>query len=226
MTNLDLYAKIEPMIGFYEAYEKLYDVYLQILESYAPERVLDVGCGNGKLLAKLSQKYRATGIDISYEMVKIAKAKGLDARHCYLHELDTTYDVVVAVADVLNYMPKETLATFLEDIDKHLVKGGVFVCDVNTLHGFEDVASGSLIVDEEDRFLAIDAEFEENTLHTQITLFEKTRDECHTKEQSDITQYYHAMSEIVSLSPMKMIKNFDISLFSMESDKTILVFEK
>ncbi len=226
MTNLDLYARIEPMIGFYEAYEKLYEVYLQILESYAPGSVLDVGCGNGKLLAELSQKYHATGIDISREMVEIAKAKGLDARHCYLHELDASYDAVLAVADVLNYMPKETMATFLEDVAKHLVKGGIFVCDINTLHGFEDVASGSLIVDEEEKFLAIDAEFEENILHTEITFFEKKAGECYTKEQGTIAQYYHALSEIVSLSPIKMIKNFDISLFSMESDKTILVFQK
>ena len=226
MKNLDLYARIEPMIGFYEAYEKLYEVYLQILEGYAPDSVLDVGCGNGKLLAKLSQKYKATGIDISQEMVKISQAKGLDARHCYLHELDTTYNAILAVADVLNYMTKETMAIFLEDVAKHLVKGGIFVCDVNTLHGFEDVASGSMIVDKHEKFLAIDADFEKNILRTQITFFEQTVDEYYMKEQAVIMQYYHALSEIVSLSPMKMIKNVDICLFSMESDKTILVFQK
>ncbi|RUM66482.1 MAG: hypothetical protein DSZ05_04225 [Sulfurospirillum sp.] len=226
MTNLDLYARIEPMIGFYEAYEKLYEVYLQILETYAPRRILDVGCGNGTLLSELSKKYEATGIDISEKMVEIARAKGLDARHCFLHEVHETYDALLAVADVLNYMTKEEMATFLEDVERHLHKGGVFICDVNTLHGFTDVASGSLIVDEEEKFLAIDAEFDEDILHTDITFFAQREDGCYTRESASIDQYYHTLSEIVSLSPMKMIKNFDISLFSMESDKTILVFQK
>ncbi len=226
MTNLDLYARIEPMIGFYEAYEKLYDVYLQILETYAPDNVLDVGCGNGKLLSRLSEKYRAVGIDISRQMVEIARAKGLDARHCYLHETEGVYDAVLAVADVLNYLPKDLLLKFLEDVDRHLQKDGIFVCDINTRHGFEDVAAGSMSVDEGDRFLVIDAEFDENMLQTDITLFEKKESSCYFRESATIVQYYHALSEIVSLSPMKLIKNIDISLFSMESDKTILVFQK
>jgi cyclopropane fatty-acyl-phospholipid synthase-like methyltransferase len=226
MTNLDLYARIEPMIGFYDAYEKLYEVYLQILEAYAPENILDVGCGNGNLLHKLSFQYQALGIDISPEMVEIACAKGLNAKHCYLHDVEGQYDAVLAVADVLNYLSKKELQKFLEDVAQHLSKGGIFVCDVNTLHGFEDVASGSMIVDEEDKFLAIDALFEEQKLYTDITFFEKTAQNCYTKESATIVQNYHSLSEIISLSPIKMIKNFDISLFSMESDKTILVFQK
>lgn len=36
--------------------------------------VVDLGCGNGALSAKLAEKYRVTGIDSSYEMLQAAKS--------------------------------------------------------------------------------------------------------------------------------------------------------
>ena len=35
--------------------------------------VVDLGCGNGALSAKLAEKYRVTGIDSSYEMLQAAQ---------------------------------------------------------------------------------------------------------------------------------------------------------
>lgn len=225
MENLDLYAKIEPMIGFYDAYENLYTNYMQLLRRYRPETVLDVGCGNGKLLEQLSVNYEVRGIDISAKMVEIAREKGLDAQHCRLDEVADRFDAIVAVADVLNYMPENVLQRFLEDVHAHLNEGGYFLCDINTWHGFSEVAAGSMNVDEEDRFLAIDAEFEEDILQTDITYFER-RGSCFAKEKATILQYYHSSSQIEALCPMKLVAMHDISLFSMESDKTILIFQK
>ncbi len=225
MENLDLYARIEPMIGFYEAYDNLYESYLRLLQKYRPKTILDVGCGNGRLLAKLSEKYRATGIDISAKMVEIASARGLDARHARLSDIGEKFDALLAVADVLNYMDKPALESFLEEVDAHLHAGGVFLCDINTWHGFDEVAAGSMNVDEGDRFLAIDAEFEEGVLQTDIVYFEK-EGVCYQKSSATIHQYYHTTAEIEAISPMKLVAMHDISLFSMESDKTILIFEK
>ncbi|HHD77171.1 MAG TPA: class I SAM-dependent methyltransferase [Campylobacteraceae bacterium] len=226
MENLDLYAKIEPMIGFYEAYENLYGRYLKLLQKHPVQRVLDVGCGNGKLLQKLSRRYEAAGIDISAKMVEIARGKGLDARHMGLEELAETFDAVVAVADVLNYMRQRDLQTFLEGVAAHLEEEGIFMADINTWHGFAEVAAGSMNVDEEDRFLAIDAAFEEDVLQTDIVYFERQGDSF-VKESAAIMQYYYSVDRIASLSPMKLIGMHDVSLFSMEeSDKTILIFQK
>ncbi len=228
MRNLDLYARIEPMIGFYEAYERLYADYLQILHEFREKigSVLDVGCGNGIFLQKLTQRYRARGIDISEEMVAISRRKGLDVECISLHEVAGKYDVITAVADVLNYMDRSTLQQFLEDVAAHLNPGGIFICDINTLHGFEDVAAGSMNVDHEDRFLGIDARFEEKELITDIVYFEKSKGACFHKEKATIVQYYYEMTDILSLSPIKMIKYHDVCLFSDEPDKTILVLRK
>ena len=51
--SLDLYAKIEPLIGFYDEYEKLYDIYIEAISTYKPKKILDIGCGRGFMLEKL-----------------------------------------------------------------------------------------------------------------------------------------------------------------------------
>ncbi len=225
MKHLDLYAKVESYIGFDEAYEALYQIYLQKLSNYKIDTILDVGCGNGNLLVHLEKTYNAQGIDISCEMIQIAKAKGVDARCIRLDEVPQKYDALLAVADVLNYFDKDALKQFLVDIEKRLNDGGVFICDINTLFGFEEVTAGSLIIDKENLFIAIDSEFEDNILETKITLFEK-EGSCFTKEQAEIVQYYHKIEEIEAMSSLKLLSIEEVALFSDVSDKNLLIFQK
>jgi cyclopropane fatty-acyl-phospholipid synthase-like methyltransferase len=225
MTHLDLYAKVESYIGFDEAYENLYQIYLQKLSYYEIDTILDVGCGNGNLLLHLQKAYNAQGIDISHKMIQMAKAKGVDARCISLDKLTQKYDAIVAVADVLNYFDTDELKQFLEDIQKRLHNGGIFICDINTLFGFEEVTAGSLSIDKENLFIAIDSEFENDILETKITLFEK-EDSCFTKEQAHIVQYYHKIADIEAVSSLKLLAVEEVSLFSDISDKNLLIFQK
>jgi len=224
MENLDLYAKIEPMIGFYEVYENLYQIYLNTLSQYSINTILDVGCGNGNFLLHLQEKYSAKGIDLSAQMVAIALEKGVEAKQQYLHDVTDKYDVLVAIADVLNYMQKDELENFLTDVQKKLQPDGLFICDINTPHGFEDITAGSLNVDGGSQFLAIDAEYDEGILQTDITFFEQEGN-YYQKSQAQILQYYHSVDDIISVSPLKLLELEDISLFSDKSDKTLLIFQ-
>jgi SAM-dependent methyltransferase len=225
MKHLDLYAKIEPYIGFDQAYENLYQLYLQKLSNYKIKTILDVGCGNGNLLLHLQKSYFAQGIDISPQMVQIAKSKGVDARCIRLDEVTQKYDVILAVADVLNYFDTDELEQFLKDVEDKLVEGGIFVCDINTLFGFEEVTAGSLSIDKDNLFISIDSEFEDDKLETKITLFKKEGD-CFFKEQADIRQYYHKIEEIDSFSSLKLVDVEEVALFSDISDKNLLIFKK
>jgi cyclopropane fatty-acyl-phospholipid synthase-like methyltransferase len=225
MKHLDLYAKIEPYIGFYEEYEYLYQLYLKELARYDIDTILDVGCGNGNLLVHLQKIYKAQGIDISCQMVKIAKAKGVDARCMALSEVSQKYDALLAVSDVLNYLKKDELKQFLADVKRRLNDNGIFLCDINTLYGFEEVTAGSLSIDKDELFISIDSEFEDQELQTKITLFEKSQ-ECYTKSQADIKQYYYRVKEIEDISSLKLLDIKEVSLFSDVSDKYLLVFKK
>src|SRR5680860_30150 len=81
-------------------------------------RVLDLGCGDGELLAELAEKrgVRSTGIELSEESVVKAVKRGLSVHHGNIeegmdHYSDGTFDVVIlslaiqelhAPLDVLN----------------------------------------------------------------------------------------------------------------------------
>lgn len=227
MNPLDLYAKIEPLIGFDEHYEKLYKIYLEWLQSLHVKSVLDVGCGNGKFLAHLQKSgLFARGIERSAYMVERALGLGVDASTQELSELaQNSFDCVVAIADVLNYIPTEALPHFFQDVSSVLKSGGYFLCDVNTLYGFESVADGVMSKETEAMFLCIEANFEAKQLHTNITLFEKEGD-LYRKEQGSITQYYHSQTSLKKIGIFKFCTSKPVALFGKEADKTIMLLQK
>ncbi|MCB9096387.1 MAG: hypothetical protein H6630_01880 [Arcobacter sp.] len=47
--------------------------------------------------------------------------------------------------------------------------------DGNSYFGFEEVAQGTITIDLEDKFIAIDANFEDEKLQTDITLFKEDK---------------------------------------------------
>jgi len=224
--NLDLYAKIEPLIGFDAAYEALYQRYLELLAPFEMQSILDVGCGNGNFLLHLQKKYQAMGIDLSPRMVAIARAKGVEVYNKQLAKVEETFDAVVAVGDVLNYLRQDELKAFLFHVARVLNDGGVFICDVNTLHGFEEVTAGSMSADFGDQFLSIDSEYLDGILTTEMTLFEQIAGECFHKEQDSILQFYHDRKRVEDLTPLKHLFTQEITIFSEESDKLICAFQK
>ncbi len=225
MKHLDLYSKIEPLIGFYNEYEKLYKLYLRELLNYDVKTILDVGCGNGTLLSYLQPGYFAKGIDLSSHMVGIAKAKGLDVTCKGIGAVDEKFDVVLAVSDVLNYLDFSQLEKFLVNVERVLNDDGIFICDINTLFGFEEITAGCMSVDTDEQFLSIEADFNDNVLVTCITLFEK-QDKLYAKESAEILQYYYEISEIISLSNLTFISSKKVALFSDQADKNLLIFKK
>jgi SAM-dependent methyltransferase len=225
MKNLDLYSKIEPLIGFYDEYEKLYELYLKELSNYDVKTILDVGCGNGTLLCYLQVRFCAKGIDLSSHMVGVSKAKGVDAACKNISEVDEKFDAVLAVSDVLNYLDTSELRSFLKNVERVLNTGGIFICDVNTLFGFKEVTAGCMSVDTDEKFLSIEADFNDDVLVTFITLFEK-QEKLYTKESAEILQYHHEVDKIKSLTNLTLLNLKEITLFSDLADKNLLIFKK
>jgi len=227
--SLDLYAKVEDLLGVKEAAPVLYAHYLLFLNSINFDLLLDVGCGSGDFLRQMQGALgipHVKGIDLSPVMVTQTKAQGIDAECIDLCMLENSYDVITAVFDMLNYLDKAALKNFLKCVYEHLNEGGYFLCDINTLYGFEEVAVGSFIVDDERRFLTIDSEFDEGRYTSDFTLFEK-EGECFRKYQETIRQYYHTLEEIVALSSLELVQYDEVVLYEMEqADKIFMVLKK
>ena len=228
-NSLDLYARVEDLLGVKEAAPSLYAHYLLFLNPIDFTTLLDVGCGSGDFLVQMKQALtipQVKGIDLSPLMVSKTKELGMDAETINLCELEGKYDVITAVFDMLNYLTKEELKTFLVCVKEHLNEGGLFLCDINTLYGFENVAVGSFIVDDEERFLTVDSDFEESEYSAEFTLFEKKND-LYIKSQETIKQYYHRVEELVDYSGLELIANDDVNLYDFdEADKCFIVLGK
>ncbi len=227
--SLDLYAKVEDLLGVKEAAPALYAHYLLFLNTVEFDTLLDVGCGSGDFLRQMQGALdilKVKGIDLSPSMVARTLEQGIDAECIDLCDLRGTYDVITAVFDMLNYLNEEQLARFLTCAKEHLNEGGCFLFDINTLYGFENVAVGSYIVDDDTRFLTVDSDFENSEYISEFTLFEKEGD-CFKKSQETIRQYYHTVDDIVALSGLELVTVDDVNLYGLESaDKNFMVLKK
>ena len=101
--------------------------------------ILDLGCGTGGHTLILGERgYEMTGIDLSSQMIEIAKRKAKDKklkidfvqRDIRKIELKKKFDVAIAMFAVLSYLSnKKDLTSAFKGIESHLKKGGLFIFD-------------------------------------------------------------------------------------------------
>lgn len=100
---------------------------VQLLAPRAGERILDLGCGDGALTAKLvAMGCEIIGVDASAAQIEGARARGIDARVVDGHELgfDSEFDAVFSNA-ALHWMRRPT--EVIDRVWRALVPGGRFV---------------------------------------------------------------------------------------------------
>ncbi len=231
MNSLNLYSKIEPYLDFQDEIDELYDAFLKICEELNVKNAIDIGCGQGEFLLQLQEMGIITfGTDLSSAQIEICKQKDLQAECIDIDLIEKKFDCATAVFDVLNYMDKKTLEVFIQNTHKLLLQDGYFIFDVNTLYGFEDVADGSLNINLEDKFIAIDAVFNAKILKTNIVLFTKNNDGTFAKEEDFITQHFHEKNMIKKQLDkygfdVKQIINFHLHS-DEKADKLIFICQK
>lgn len=101
-----------------------------LLDPRAGERILDVGCGDGVLTAKLvAQGCQVVGVDGSAAQVEAARALGLDARVADAQSLafEGEFDAVFSNA-ALHWM--QDPARVIDGVWRALVPGGRFVAEM------------------------------------------------------------------------------------------------
>lgn len=142
-------------MGIFKQYAKFYDAlykdkdyggecdFLEEAFELFPDRkvktVLDLGCGTASHSMVLSGRgYDVTGVDASFEMLKIAKQKIKKAKlKIKLYEasiqsakIKKKFDTVISMFDVMSYQNSKTsLKECFLNAKNHLQKGGVFVFD-------------------------------------------------------------------------------------------------
>lgn len=223
---LEFYAKVEHLLGIEDATDKLHHLFLSELEEYSPKTLLDVGCGRGGFMKLMQEEgVKCVGIDKSEVMVSECQKQGLEAYKKTIDELDGSFDAIVSIFDVLNFFDENELKSFLDSVATKLNDGGVFIADINSLYGFRDVAEGSMVNESEDEFLVVNAAYEDEQLITTFTLFAKQNDNCYTKYQESLTQYFHKITAFIKHPKLKLKQKQPFSLYDTK-DKVLLILQK
>ena len=139
------------VVAAYERFARFYDAVTgdasaqgsRVLESirrYLPGAgsLLELGCGTGAVLAQLDDVASVSGLDRSPEMLAVAAGKvpraHLVEADMASFSLDRRFDVVICVFDTLNHLLEfEQWRSLFDAVHEHLVGGGLFLFDVNTL---------------------------------------------------------------------------------------------
>ncbi len=116
--------------GFNFVYAYGEDV-LNLLDLPKDSFIVDCGCGNGELTAKIKEKgYRVLGLDGSENMIALAKKNHPDIEFKYgdivNFKLDKKADGIFSNA-VLHWIDKNKQEIMLKNIAANLVDGGTFV---------------------------------------------------------------------------------------------------
>jgi SAM-dependent methyltransferase len=124
---------------FRSLYKEFTEKSLYVISTILPEgRILDVGCGTGRLTIPLAQKnYDVIGIDLSEVMLEELKSKALRLNLQVVTSTDQyklenqNCDLALAVFTVFAYNLDEIgLKLLFEDIYRHLKVGGSFLFDL------------------------------------------------------------------------------------------------
>lgn len=133
--------------------------------SKAVSSVLDLACGTGSMTVELARRgYDMTGIDLSEDMLAVARAKcdGEHFRHSVLlvrqnmaeFELYGTVDAIICCLDSLNYLTDTaSLARTFAHVHNYLEPDGLFVFDMNAPAKFETVYADNSYILEDDGIL-------------------------------------------------------------------------
>lgn len=98
-----------------------------------PARVLDAGCGTGRIAVRLDELgYDVVGVDVDASMLDVARreAPGLDWREADLASFDLgeTFDLVLLAGNILPLLEPGTLDAVAARLAAHTAPGGRVVC--------------------------------------------------------------------------------------------------
>ena len=127
--------------------------------------ILDLCCGAGQLARHfLDSGYHVTGIDLSEAMLEHARKNNLpylvadQARFQKADAANFTLDekvgLVVSTFDALNHLPNfAVLKNCFNCVFASLIDQGIFIFDLNTVHGLKDRWTGVMLEDTPEFFL-------------------------------------------------------------------------
>jgi SAM-dependent methyltransferase len=129
-----LYKNLSRFDWYYPKNKWEFDFAIRLLKQHKPDSVLEVGCGAGEFLHRLSTcTDRVVGIDINQSAVAAARGKGLVVSNQSLSALTETFDMIF-MFQVLEHL--EAPSAFISELVGKLNPGGHLVLAVPNPDGY------------------------------------------------------------------------------------------
>lgn len=175
------------------------------------ELILDAACGTGSMTLELARRgYDMTGVDLSPEMLAVARERAAEAGQegilflCQdIGELDLygTVDACVSTLDSINHVTDpEALASFFDLLHRcFLAHGGVLVFDINTPWKFENVyGNNDFILEDEGMYVGWQNSYDpdEGLAYFYLALFEEGEDGRYSRTEMEQTERCYTMEEM------------------------------
>lgn len=185
-------------------------------EGIEPKLIAELGCGTGNITERLAKEgYDMIGIDISEDMLSVARAKADDngitnilysLQDMTEFELYGTVDVILSLCDSINYITEYAdLVNVFKQVNKYLEPDGLFIFDINTEYKFKHILGDNTFADTEENAAYIWQNFyDENEKINEyyVNFFIKNNDntyerteECHYERAYSIEEIKNALSE-------------------------------
>jgi SAM-dependent methyltransferase len=110
------------------------DLVEALLRESGGTRVLDAGCGTGRVAIELAQRgFSVVGVDADAGMLAAARSKGPELRWIEADLTDLTasveveFDIVVLAGNVMIFLDPGSEGRVLHELSAHLVPGGLLV---------------------------------------------------------------------------------------------------
>lgn len=193
----------------------------------AGKNLLDLACGTGsfsKYFADLG--YNVTGLDLSADMLTVAKSKAPEINFINADmtdfSFDEKFDFCICMLDSINHLTDyQDVKKCFECVYNCLADNGLFVFDVNTLYKHKNIlGNNTFVFDEEDFFLSWDNEYGDACVNIFIDIFVFNSKNYDRYSENFTERAYDVEQLKTALSRFKLIGIYDELSLSQPKDES------
>jgi len=238
MAFYEDFAKVYDQVMDQELYDQWFDFSVRHFGA-STRKILELACGSGALSARFeSADFDVTGLDISPEMLELAKKKAPSVHFLQgdmrALDFDNEFDAVTCYSDSLCYLANlaEVRETF-DGVHRALKSGGIFIFDVHSTHQVDDIFPGySYHENAEDYAFLWDSYAGEapHSIEHDLTFFIKggngqftRKDELHAERTYALTDY---LAQLADFSEIEIYADFSDREPDEESKRWFFVCRK
>ncbi|MDD5752475.1 MAG: class I SAM-dependent methyltransferase [Candidatus Pacebacteria bacterium] len=204
--NYNSFAKVyDEVVGkdYQMVYKKLIKKSL-LKNTIKGKNILELGCGTGTILKSLSSNNKTFGIDISAEMIALAKEKDTKSEYLIMSMVDFKlpefFDIIFCPFDSINHLLniKNWEKTF-KNVEKHLKSDGVFIFDFNTMEKFNKINNKIIKKNIKNGYVTMETKSFDNKCTWNISIYYNKEKGYHLLSREKITEASFPEDQILKI---------------------------